>query len=378
MHLNITEEQNALARTALDFAQRHTPIAHMRALRDANDPQGYSSAVWQQMAELGWLGVHIPEAFDGVDLGFAELAILLESLGRSLTPEPLVPSLVLGGYSVLLGGSEALKEELLPRIADGSRVLTLAHQESPAIHDRFYCTTTATETDGRWVIDGKKVHVLQGGTTTDIVVIARISGDARDRDGLGLFLVSGDDAGLTRTPLQRLDSRNAAHLRFANTPAQAVLGTPGDAANLIDQVLDRGTIALCAEALGAMRQAFDISLEYLKERVQFGVPIGSFQALQHRAAKLFAEVELARSIVVAAARAVDQDPERVPLLAAAAKATCDETFLHIAHEGVQFHGGVGVTDEYDIGLYLKRARVFSATFGDAAWQRTRWATLKGY
>lgn len=378
MELNYTEEQTALARTAHDFTQRHSPVTRMRALRDSNDPLGYTPKVWSQMAELGWLGVHIPEEYGGVELGFAELSILLEAMGRTLTPEPLVPSIVLGGYSILLAGSESLKQELLPEIAEGKRILCLAHQEHPAKYDRSYCTTTATQVDGKWLIRGKKVHVMGGGCATDIVVVARVSGEANDRNGLGLFLVSADANGLTRTPLQRLDSRNAANLDFDDVEVRAVLGDAGGAADVLDAVLDRGTIALCADALGSIRHAFEISIQYLKERVQFGVPIGSFQALQHRAAKLFAEVELAHSIVLAASRAVDQEPERVPLLAAAAKATVDETFLHVAHEGVQFHGGVGVTDEYDIGLYLKRARVVAATFGDAAWQRQRWATLKGY
>lgn len=378
MLLNNTEEQTALARTAHDFAQRHCPVTHMRALRDSQDPKGYAPKVWSQMADLGWLGVHIPEEFGGVELGFAELAIILEALGRTLTPAPLVASLVLGGYAVLLGGSDALKEELLPEVAAGTRILTLAHQEHAAQYDRALCTTSATLVDGTWRIQGRKIHVLDGGNATDIVVVARVSGAKDSRDGLGLFVVPGEADGLTRTALQRLDSRNAAHLDFENVAATAVLGEAGQAADLLDAVLDRGTIALCAEAVGAMRQAFDISIQYLKERVQFDVPIGSFQALQHRAGLLFADVELARSIVLAAVRAIDQEPDRVPLLAAAAKATCDEAFLHVVHEGVQFHGGVGVTDEYDIGLYLKRARVFAATLGDAAWQRDRWATLKGY
>lgn len=378
MQLTFNEEQIALARTAQDFAQKHSPVTRFRALRDAKDPKGFTPQIFQQMAELGWLGVHIPEDFGGVDLGFAELAVILEALGRTLTPEPLIASSVLGGYALLLGGTDAQKQERLEAIAMGERLYAFAHQERAEIYSRTFAETRATLADGQWTIHGKKIAVLDGGNADDLIVVARVDGAANDRTGLGLFIVPANAAGVHREALVRIDHRNASNITFEGAVATEALGVPGNAADVIDAILDRGTIALCCDALGSLRQAFDISIQYLKERVQFGVPIGSFQALQHRAAKLFSEVELTRSIVLAAARAVDQEPERVPLLAAAAKATLDETFLHVAHEGVQFHGGVGVTDEYDIGLYLKRAHVVAATFGNAAWQRDRWASLKGY
>lgn len=377
MQLTFTEEQNALARTALDFAQKHCPVTRFRAHRNDDPSLRYSPEIYAKMADLGWLGVHIPEDFGGVELGFSELAILLENLGRTLTPEPLVSSLVLGGYTLLLGADEATKSELLPELAAGERIFTLAHQEKPHAYDRSLCETSARQVNGEWVLRGRKIHVTDGAAATDLFVVARLSGDATSRTGLGIFHVKADAPGVTRTPLTRLDFRNAANIELSDVIAQPI--TVADTtADVIDQVLDRATIALCAEALGGIRQAFDVSIAYLKERVQFGVPIGSFQALQHRASKLFAEVELARSIVLAAARAVDQEPERVARLAAAAKATVDETFLHVTREGVQFHGGVGVTDEYDIGLFLKRAHVVAATFGDAGFYRDRWATLQGY
>lgn len=378
IQLRFNEEQQELARIAKSFAQKHCQPTRLRALRDSNDPLQYTPEVWKQMAELGWLAVHIPEAYGGVELGFAELAIILEAVGAGLAPEPLISSLVLGAVPILEGGSDAQKEAYLPQIADGSRIFTLAHQEQPADYDRFLSETTAQEQDGTWVLNGAKCHVLDAGNATDILVVARTSGEARDREGLSIFLIDPEASGVTLEALNRIDSRNAAHLTLKDVQAKDVIGEIGQAADLIDATLDRATIAICAEALGALQHAFDISIEYIKERVQFDVPIGSFQALQHRAADLFAEVELARSITIAAARAVDQDPSLVPELAAAAKATIDETFLHVAREGIQFHGGVGVTDEYDIGLYLKRAHVVASTFGDADWQRDRWATLRGY
>lgn len=378
IQLRYNDEQQELARIAKSFAEQHCQVERLRALRDSNDPLQYTPAVWKQMAELGWYGVHIPEEYGGVELGFAELAIILEAVGAGLAPEPLISSLVLGGVTLLEGGSEAQKKEYLLGIADGSRIFTLAHQELAADFDRTLCTTTATQTDDGWQINGKKVHVMDGGNATDILVVARVEGDDRDRNGLGIFLVDGNADGVKRTALNRIDSRNAAHIEFNDVIASDVIGDADRAADLIDVVLDRATIALCAEALGAIQRAFDISIEYIKERVQFDVPIGSFQALQHRAAELFAEVELARSITLAAARAVDQEPARVGELSAAAKSTVSEVFLHVAREGIQFHGGVGVTDEYDIGLYLKRAHIVSATFGDPDWQRDRWATFRGY
>lgn len=378
IQLRYNDEQQELARIAKSFAEKHCQPTRLRQLRDDRDPLQYTPAIWNQMAELGWLAVHIPEDYGGVELGFAELAIILEAVGKGLAPEPLLSSLVLGGVTILEGGSDAQKEALLPSIADGSRIFTLAHQEKAADYDRQLCETTATQDGDQWVISGNKCHVLDAGNATDILVVARTHGDARDRNGLSIFLVDANAEGLEKTALERIDSRNAAHLRFNNVKAREVIGNIGQAADLIDRVLDRATIALCAEAVGALQHAFDISIEYIKERVQFDVPIGSFQALQHRAADLFAEVELARSITLAAARAVDQDPALVPELAAAAKATISEAFLHVTREGIQFHGGVGVTDEYDIGLYLKRAHIVAATFGDATWQRDRWASLRGY
>lgn len=372
------EEQLELARTARDFAKRQSPLSRLRALRDARDPLAYSPDIWKQMAALGWAGVHIPEAQGGVELGFTELSLILEAMGRQLAPEPLVASLVLGGYALLLAGEgDAYANTLLGGVAAGERIVTLAHQEHAADHVRTRCETRATQRDGSWRITGEKRHVLHGGNATELIVVARVSGERDDAAGLGLFVVDAQASGVARRALSRLDSQNAAHVAFEDVEARA-LGTPGDAGPVLDQILDRGTIALCVEALGATRHAFEISIEYLKTRVQFGVPIGSFQALQHRAAALFSEVELAHSIVWAAVDAVDHDPTRVPQLAAAAKATLSETAIAVAHEGVQFHGGVGVTDEYDIGLFLKRAQVFASTLGDAAWHRARWATLSGY
>lgn len=377
MQLTFSEEQNSLARTALDFATKHCPVTRFRALRTEPNGLRYSPEIFAKMAELGWLGVHIPEEYGGVELGFSELAIILENLGRTLTPEPIVSSTVMGGYALLLGADEHLRESLLPEIATGERVFTFAHQEKAYDHRRELCATRAEKVEGGWKITGEKVHVMDGAGASDLLVVARVSGADDAREGLGIFHIAADTAGVERTALTRLDFRNAANIRFNGAIAQAIR-EPGNAFEVVEKILDRATIALCAEALGGLRQAFDVSVQYLKDRVQFGVPIGSFQALQHRASKLFAEVELTRSIVLGAARAVDQEPARVPHLASAAKATLDEAFLHVTREGVQFHGGVGVTDEYDIGLYLKRAHVVAASLGDVAFHRERWATLQGY
>ncbi len=378
MKLSLNDEQQELARTARNFAAKHCDVSRLRALRDSHDVHQYSPDVWKHMAQLGWFGVHISEDHGGIGLGFAELTLILEALAAGLAPEPLIPSLVLGALPIEHAGSESQKQQWLPLIAEGTRLFTLAHQESTGDYTRSLCETTASQQDGKWHISGQKLHVLNGGNATDFIVVARTSGNKDDAHGLTLFHVDGQANGLTRTPLNRLDSRNAAHISLDNVPATAVIGTVGEALHTIDYTLDRATIALCSESLGAMQRAFDVSIQYLKERVQFDVPIGSFQALQHRAANLYADLELARSMVLAAARAVDQDASQVPLLAAGAKSLVDDTFLHITREGIQFHGGVGVTDEYDIGLYLKRAHVNAATFGDASWQRARWAMLSGY
>jgi len=376
VQLVLSEDQELLAKTALDFAREHSPVSRVRALRDGSDPTGFSRALWKQMAELGWVGILIPESHGGAGMGLADLAVVLEALGRTLAPEPFLSTVLLGGQAIALGGSEAQRQAWLPRVAAGDALLTLAWQEARSRYDlRRVAATAESEGDG-WRLAGEKIQVLDAHVADAFIVSARTGAGAE----LGLFLVPAGAPGLSITRQTRIDARNAGLVRLEGVRVgrDARLGGTEDGAALLERVIDRATAGLCAEMLGGMSQVFDDTLQYLKTRVQFGVPIGSFQALKHRAAKLFMEIELARSAVMAAVRAADEGDADLPALVSLAKARCSDAFVLAANEGVQMHGGVGMTDEYDLGFYMKRARVAEMTFGDAAWHRARWARLHGY
>jgi alkylation response protein AidB-like acyl-CoA dehydrogenase len=380
MQLVLSEDQELLAKTASDWVREHSPVSRVRQLRDANDPTGFSRPLWKQMAELGWVGIVFPESYGGAGMGFADLAVVLEALGRTLAPEPFLSTVLLGGRAILLGGSDAQQQAWLPGICEGDKLLAFAHQEAKSRHDPFRVALTAKPDGAGFRLDGEKIQVLDAQLADALIVVARSSGSERDEAGLTLLLVPRDAAGLTIAPQTRIDHRNAALVRLdgVRVGADAVIGQTGQGAALLQQVLDGATVGLCAETLGAMSQVFDDTVNYLKTRLQFGVPIGSFQALKHRAAKVFMEIELARSTVMAAARAADANDADFEKLVTLAKARCSDAFVLAANEAVQMFGGVGMTDEYDVGFYLKRARVAEMTFGDAAWHRERFARLSGY
>ena len=379
MSFVLTPEQESIRETARRFARERAPVAHLRHLRDTADPTGFSRAHWKEMAELGLAGITLSCEHGGAGLGWADLGLVLEELGRTLAPTPLISTLVLGATAIALGGDAAQKEEHLPRVTTGERILALAHEEGTR-HAPYLARAHATRDGGGFLLSGEKVLVLDGHVADALIVVARTSGDVADREGLTLFLVPASARGLstTRTPL--IDSRGAArvHLDAVSVAGSDVLGGVDRGADLLDPVLDRAAASLAAEMLGSLSEVFERTLAYLKERRQFGVPIGSFQALKHRAAQMFCEVELTRSVVMDALRALDEGRPDAPLLASAAKARATDTFLLTAAEAVQMHGGVGVTDELDIGLFLKRARVAEMTFGGAAYHRDRFGRLSGY
>jgi acyl-CoA dehydrogenase len=380
MELVRSEDQELIAKTAADFVKEKSPIARVRQLRDTSDPVGFSRALWKEMAELGWIGIPFPESVGGAGLGFAELAVVLEELGRSLAPEPFLSTVLLAGQALLLSSDEAKAREWLPRVCKGDAILALAQQEARSRYDLAAVETRAERAGRGFRIRGEKIQVLDGHVADAFVVVARTAGGPRDAEGLGLFLVPQGAAGLTVTRQSRLDGRNAALVALdgVEVGADAVLGAPDAGHALLARVVDRATVGLSAEMLGGMQQAFALTLDHLKSRQQFGVPIGSFQALKHRAANVYIEVELAKSAVMAAARAVDADAPDLAKLASLAKARCSDAYVLATNEGVQMFGGVGMTDEYDIGFYMKRARAAELSFGDAAFHRARWATLSGY
>jgi alkylation response protein AidB-like acyl-CoA dehydrogenase len=380
MALVLTEDQQMLKSSAADFVKKESPVVRVRHLRDSDDPVGYSPDVWRRMAELGWPAILVPEEQGGLGMGNVEIACVFEECGRNLVPEPLLSTLLLGANAVLLGGNESQKSAILPSVADGSRTMTLAWQERGARYERTRSKTKAVKKGDGWVIDGEKTLVLDGATASTIVVVARTSGAEDDREGLSLFLVDRETAGLTTVAQKTMHLRPSAIVRLSGVevPASALLGAEGRGADLLEDVLDRATVALCAEMLGNMEATFAMTLDYLKTRKQFGVVIGTFQALKHRAAKVFVEIELARSAVLGAATALDQGAREAKALVSVAKARCSDAGVLVGYEGVQMHGGIGMTDEHDVGLFLKRLRGSEMTFGDAAWHRDRFATLQGF
>jgi alkylation response protein AidB-like acyl-CoA dehydrogenase len=380
VELVLTEDQELLAKTATDFVRTRSPVSRMRALRDSQDPVGFSRTLWKEMAELGWVGILIPETYGGAGMGLADLAVVLEALGRSLAPEPFLSTVLLGGQLLTRAGGEEQKQTWLPGVASGDKVLTVAYQETRSRYDLHRVATKAESQGASWMLFGEKIQVLDGHTADALIVSARTAGGQNDPDGITLFLVSRDTPGLTVTRQHRIDNRPVAlvSLNGVKVDAESVVGPLGDGLKLLSQVVDRATVGLCAEMLGGMSQIFDDTLNYLKTRQQFGALIGTFQALKHRAARLFMEIELARSSVMAAARAVDEGDKELEALVSLAKARCSDAYILAANEGVQMHGGIGMTDEHDAGFYLKHARVAEMTFGDAAWHRERWAQLHRY
>lgn len=379
MALVLNEEQRLLAETAREFLQKQAPVSALRALRDSRDPLGYDATLWQQMAELGWASVILPEDFGGLDFGFSGLGVVLQESGRTLTASPLFATAVVGASALLLGGSTDQKAEYLPQVAAGELTLALALEESAHHRPQHIDTRLETVGDG-FALSGEKVFVLDGHSADTLLVVARSSGEPAARDGLSVVMVPRDTAGVAIERTVMADSRNAANIRFTDVAISSaqVIGNVGEAGAWLEDVLDRGRIAMAAEMLGSVEEVFARTVAWLKERVQFGVPIGSFQALQHRAARLQAELELARSVVLQALATVDEQPRQLALMASLAKANLNELAKLATNEAVQMHGGIGVTDELEIGFFLKRARTAMQIFGDTGFHKDRYATLCGY
>jgi len=380
MQLVLDEDQELLARTARDFVAERSPVSRVRALRDANDPTGFSRPLWKEMAELGWVGILVEETHGGAGMGLAELVVVMEALGRTLAPEPFLSTTLLGGQALALGGSEAQQAEWLPRIAAGDAFVALAYGEHASRYDPCHVETRAEADGAGYRLNGRKTQVLDGHVADLLLVSARTSGGVDDAAGITVLAVPPDARGVEIVRQSRIDGRNAAQVRLDGVAVSSdeVVGTVGEGGLLLEAAIARATVGLCAEMLGSMQQAFDRTLDYMKTRVQFDVPIGSFQALKHRAAREFIAIEMSRSAVMAAARAVDAGDDEAAKLVSVAKATCSEAAMLVANESVQMHGGIGMTDEHDIGFYLKRARAAEISFGDASWHRARWAELSGY
>ena len=379
MNLALSEEHQLLRQTAAEFVRSKSSLKRVRALRDSGDVTDFSRDLWHEMAALGWTGIVLPEKYGGSGLGYSHLMVVMEEIGRGLMPEPMIPAL-LASSTLLLGGSEAQKRELLPGVAKGESLLAVAFQEAGGRFDPTRVRTRAERLGSRWLLSGEKQLVLGGHAADRLIASARTSGTDPERSGITLFLVDRSASGVIVERQSLIDGRGSAIVRLEGVEVEesAAVGEVDGGTPILAAALDRATAALAAEMLGSMLAAFEMTLDYLKTRKQFGVLIGTFQALKHRAAIVYTETELSRSAVMAACFALDEQKPNAAELVSLAKARLSDAFVLAANEGIQMHGGIGMTDEHDIGFFLKRARAAEMTFGDAAWHRRRYAELQGY
>ncbi len=378
MNFALSDEQQMLQNMANEFVKRESSLKRIRQLRD--DPVGFSKAVWGKMAELGWLGMAFPDSVGGLGQGMVETVVVMEELGRGLMPEPMLSSVLLGGQALLQGGSPEQQKAWLPKLVEGQALLSFGYQERQSRYDPFDVATTAKREGAAWMLNGEKTFVADAGEAHRIVVTARSSGNRRDREGVALFLIDPKAKGVSLKPIPTMDWRKRFMVKLDKVKlddAQRLSGAkPADIA--LEETLNRATVGLSAEMLGAMNEAFRITLDYLKTRVQFGVPIGSFQALKHRASDEYVQTELSRSAVYYAAMCLDENMPDAASAVSTAKARCNDAFHLVANESIQMHGGIGMTDEHDIGFFFKRARVAEVTLGDSNYHRDRYSRLREY
>jgi len=374
MHFDLSQDQKMLVDTAASFAKKSSPVARARRLRD--DPLGFEPAVWKQMAELGWLGLCFPEEVGGFAGRFVDLALVIEQLGSTLVPEPILSTVVLGGTALAAGGDGEQRGRWLTPLAAGDLQVSLALWERGGRFDPSWCETRAEKSAKGWRLSGEKVWVPGGHAADLFLVAARTGGAPGEAAGVSLFAV--DRAALAVEPLQTIDGRRAAMIRLAGVEVAADrrLGGDGAGAAIIDGALEAGCAAAAAEATGIAQAVLNMTVGYLKTREQFGALIGTFQALQHRAVEMFVETELLRSHALEACLRVDEgdaDERRRAIAAAMVQVTVGGRF--VARQGIQLHGGIGCTDEHDMGLFFKRMQALSQMLGDEQHHLARFADL---
>jgi acyl-CoA dehydrogenase len=379
MKLVLTEEQEFLRDTAKDFAQERTPVTHFRSLRDNNDENLWDKEIWQEMVNLGWSGILIPEEFGGSDFGVAGISVILQECGKTLTPSPLFSTGVLGAYAISNFGTQEQKEKYLPKIVSGEITTALAVDES-SHHDPSKTLFKAEQKGSDFLLNGKKTFVIDGASADILIILARTSGNSGDLAGLTLFIVESNVDGIKKIKLDMADSRNYANIEFNDVECsnKSILGALESGGETVERILDIGRIAMSAEMLGNAESAFETTIDYLKQRKQFGVLIGTFQALQHRAAEMFCEIELTKSAVMAAIHGADENSNELQRLSSLAKTIAGETLNLVSNEAIQMHGGIGVTDEYDLGFFIKRSRVAEQIFGSSTYHTERYANLSGF
>jgi alkylation response protein AidB-like acyl-CoA dehydrogenase len=379
MALVLTEEQSMLRDSARGLISDKAPVSHLRKLRDAKDEIGFSRELWKAFAEMGFAGLLVPENFGGSGLGCVEAGVVMEEIGRTLMPSPFLSTAVLAASALSRGGSEAQKSAHLPKISDGSLLAAFAIDEG-AKHRPLQIQLQAVRSGNGFKLNGAKAFVVDGHTADLLIVAARSGGAAGERNGLTLFLVDPKAKGIAIERTAMVDSHNAARIEFANVEVNAdhVLGEVDQGGVLLEGLLNIGRGAVASEMVGLSEEVFGRTVTYLKERKQFGKLIGEFQALQHRAAELYIDIEITRAAVLKAQQALDGDFDHAGAAVAVAKARAGTTATRAVQEGVQMHGGMGMTDQFDIGFFMKRARVCQELFGDANYHADQLARMKSY
>ena len=379
MNFGFTEEQEMIRTQAAEFLKQEYPIAFVR--ESLNDEHGFNQDLWNKMSSLGWIGLVFPEDYRGAGLTFVDLTILLEQMGRALIPGAFFSTVLLGGLTILETASCEQKLKWLTSIADGKLKTTLAHIEPEGVGNADGCSfVTAKREDNGYVLNGAKLFVPDAHSADLILCTARFSGSSTPKQGVSLFAVDRTSAGLNVTGLKTMDqTRRLYEVTFnqVHVPEDRVLAKAGDASRAIDKIFCKATIGRCAEMVGGAQKMLDMCVDYAKQRVQFGRPIGSFQAIQHKCADMLLLIESARSAVYAAACAACEDSHDAALLASVAKAYTNDACRFVAGETIQVHGGMGFTWEHDAHLYFKRAKADEFSFGDAAYHRARVAELIG-
>jgi len=375
MDFELGEEQVMLKTSARDFLDKECPKKLVRDMME--DEQGYSPELWKKMADLGWLGLVFPEDYDGVGSTFLDLAVLLEEMGRALVPGPFVSTVVLAGLPIMAAGNEEQKKKYLAGIASGEMIMTLAFLEASGSLEASGVTVKATPSGDNFVINGTKLFVPNANVANNIICVARTKDTANKEDGITLFLVDNASAGIKTEVLKTMTGEKLCEVVFDNVsvPKGNILGELDKGWPIMKQLMYQAAIAECAWMIGGARWALETAVEYAKERVQFGVPIGSFQAIQHKCANMAVEVEGATSITYYAAWAVSENDPGIPLAASMAKAWCSDVYKHVAADGIQIHGGIGFTWDHDMHLYFKRAKASEVAFGDGDYHREKVAQL---
>jgi len=379
MPLVLTEEQTMLRDSARAFMNESAPITQLRQLRDTNNPDGFSRELWERFAEMGYTGVLVPEAHGGLGLGPVEAGVVMEEIGRNLTASPFLASGVVSATALMRAGNPAQQAQWLPAIASGKSIVAFAFDERGK-HNPSHIELSAKQTGQGWQLDGSKCFVVDGHAADAFIVVARTQPATDSSQGLSLFIMPAKTAGLAIERVSMVDSRPTARLVFESVtlPADALVGELHGAAPAIEATLDAGRVAAAAELLGLAEITFERTVTYLKERKQFDRIIGEFQALQHRAATLYTDLAITRAALIHAQQTLAAGGAKVAAAASIAKSRAGSTATLAVQEGVQMHGGMGMTDEFDAGLYMKRARVLQELWGDADFHADRLARLRGY